>query len=300
MRHALPCAAAALALLAACDAFGPKARTSLEITTRDGTHLLVVDAKVNYLRVCYQSTVDAFSLTEYNGLRLPTWDAQKQSAADVIAWKDLDSIDFGKPVGDIGGDFCPGQPEKMAAQLRLRDGSQQQRELEDTTDEGVFGPTERGEVTVPLHAIASLKVVKDEHWPWSESQTYSDTVLHLTDSAGQTRVLDGFDIDAGNASKQHGDDSLISPFGESVTGFPVYVGGARLDLSWNLLKSVEFEPPPADGGPQKAKLTFTDGHSEEFTVRDGRIGSGGALGVSFRELKRIDVESKPQAPLKSS
>src|SRR5690348_10150906 len=57
MGYALPCAAAALVLLAGCDAFGPKPRTSLEITTRDGSKLLVVDAKVNYLRVCYESTV---------------------------------------------------------------------------------------------------------------------------------------------------------------------------------------------------------------------------------------------------
>jgi|GEM_PF-5710383 len=282
-----------LMLLALAAAGCAKGRPAAEITTRQGGHFLVVDPHANYLRVCYESQFDVMKLTAWTGLRIDESEAKPAVGQDQveIPWADIDRVDFGAPSGELG-DFCPGLPQYLAATVRFKDGHTEQHKLEDTTDDGVDGSAERGNVVIPLRNIASLTMVKDEKWPWStaEEQDYEVTIKATWTDGKVTVVTDPtYTL---NASKQRDNDSLISPVTDAAKGFPALIGGARVDLPWYVLKSIDVESAP--GEPVKDKLTFTDGHTEEVGMATANMDSltRDDNPESPVHVKHMDVEAK--------
>lgn len=259
MRHAVLLLSLALAA-AGCT----KPKPVAEITTRQGGHFLVVDPQADYVRICYEGEVDALKNMAWQGLRIDSAEVKAPSQEEQeIPWDKIEHIDFGTPYGDLG-EFCPGLPEYIAADVHYPDGRAEQHKLMDTTDDGINGLTERGKVVIPLRNVASLRVVKNEDWPWaSAEEKHYDVTLTVTWSNGKVTQVQmphyGFSY-----SKQHGDDLLQSPFSDFTYDFPALIHGARVDLSWSDIRSIDVESKP--GEPEKDKLTFTDGHTEEVGV----------------------------------
>lgn len=277
----------------------PKGRNVAEITTRQGGHFLVVDPTPNYERICYEGEIDAFKNTAWQGLRIDSSEVKAPAQEEVeIPWEKIDQIQFGAASGDLG-DFCPGLPESIAAEVRYKDGHTEHHALEDTTDDGIDGLTDRGKVVIPLRNVASLKMVPDQNWPWSTApEVYYDVTLTATWSDGKTSEVQQPEYYS-NASKHSGDDTLISPFSDYVPAFPALIDGAEVDLPWNVLKSIEIESKP--GEPERDKLTFTDGHTEEVmkTNADLQNLSRNDMNPDVEvRVTRMDVRSKPQVPPK--
>lgn len=284
------------AVIAGCDT-GPMDRVSLQITTRGGGNFLVVDAKANYAAACGPGEVDLFSLQDLVGLRpLSGASSAEPDKIEEILWKDITGVDFGAPSGNIG-DFCEGMPVSLAATVHYKDGTQQKRALQDTTDEGIEGKTERGDIIIPLREIAKLSLVKDEHWPWSydRSDVNYITRLHVTDRDGHAVDFPEFRVNT-SYTKQKGDEYLQVPYGsDEPHGLPVAIAGARLDLPWRLLKSADFLPFELNKDV-KARVTFADGHTEELTIRRGSIDSPllenvEQQSVPFNSMSHFDAQT---------
>ncbi|MGE5624412.1 MAG: hypothetical protein ACM3ZT_02570 [Bacillota bacterium] len=281
---------------AACE----KGRQVADITTRQGGHFLVVDPKADYVRICHEGEIDAFKNEAWAGLRIDSEEVKAPSQEEQeIPWEKIEHIDFGAPAGDLG-DFCPGLPEDIAAEVHYPDGHMEKHKLEDTTDDGINGLTERGKVVIPLRNVASLKMVPDQKWPWSTAaEKYYGVTLTATWNDGKTAVVQQPNFYF-NASKHHGDDTLVSPFGDYVYDYPAIIAGARVDLPWNMLKRIEIESKP--GEPRKVKLTFTDGHTEEVMQADANLENLSRDDNPETEVyvTRMDITSTPQVPPKNS
>lgn len=117
----------------------PKGRMVAQITTREGATYTVVDPEADYLRICWRSEIDALKLVDHQGLRI--FSKEKVTAgkdADEIPWTKIDSVNFGAGSGELG-EFCPGMPLSVAADVRFKDGHTEHHELTDTTDKGIRG-----------------------------------------------------------------------------------------------------------------------------------------------------------------
>jgi hypothetical protein len=274
----------------------PKGRLVAQITTREGATYTVVEPQANYLRVCWQSEIDISKLADHHGLRI--FSREKVTAgqdADEIPWTKIDSVDFGASSGELG-EFCPGMPLSVAADVRFKDGHTEHHDLTDTTDDGIDGLSARGKIVIPVREIAHLSMIPDQNWPWSiapESPKSAYTaVLTITDWDGSTTELPNPNISL-TTSKQSGNDSLESPFAATADGLPAVISGAKLDIPWHSLKSVDFEPLEA-GKSLRAKATFVDGHSEEFAVREGSlVGAEEKDETPFDDVKHLDVQTRP-------
>lgn len=282
-------------LLAACNR--PQDRNTLEIKTRAGQTFLIADAKANYLRICWEGQVDLSTLEDYTGLRTGTPPKSEDDGfhhGEELPWSDVDSISFGATHGDLG-EFCPGLPWTVSGEVHRADGKTEQREFEDTTDDGIWGLSERGRVTVPLRNVASLRRVPDQHWPWSED-TATDvqylTTLRPVHGDGSTDNFDSSFSVSDGWNKQKGDEYLSGPTSSYVDGLPASIGGAKVDIPWRMLKSVDLEPIP-NSDDMQAKVTFADGHVEQFQVRHSVIESG-QTSVIIDNLKHIDVSTKTE------
>ena len=276
----------------------PKGRPVAQITTRQGMNYLLIDPKANYVRVCWEGEIDAFKNVAWQGLRIDSSEVKAPSQEEQeIPWEKIDRVDFGAPSGDLG-EFCPGLPESIAAEVHYKDGHSEHHTLEDTTDDGIEGLGERGKLTIPLRAIAKLQMVPDQEWHWSEApQRNYDVTLRVTDIDGKTEEIKNPSVQLQH-NKQHGGDTLISPFSDYSEGFPALIGGAEVEVPWNTLKSVDFEY--AAGTGLKAKLGYGDGHTEEVGVQEASLEYGfGANVMLFDNLKHMDVQTALQPEPKS-
>jgi hypothetical protein len=270
----------------------PKQRLVAQITTREGATYTVVDPQTDYVRICWRSEIDAMKLVDHQGLRI--FSQEKVTAgqdADEIPWTRIDSVNFGASSGELG-EFCPGMPKSVAADVRFKDGHTEHHELTDTTDNGIDGLSERGKIVIPVREIARLNMIPDQNWPWSiapesPKSAYAVT-LTIIDTNGSTVQLENPAISL-TTSKQSGNDTLESPFGSTADGFPAVISGAKLEIPWHDLKSVDFEPLEAGKG-LRAKATFTDGHTEELGVREGTfVGAEEKDETPFDDVKNLQV-----------
>jgi len=283
--------------LTSCDNGAPK-RIDLQITTRGGGNFLVAGVEVSYVAVCYPGSYSPYDNVDDRGLRFSV-KPQKPDDPDYgdVLWKDIDSVSFGAPAGNRGG-ACDGLPTRVAAVVHYKDGHNESRDLEDTTDFGIEGQTDHGKIIVPLREVAKLGLVPDQDWPWArEPNVNYNEKLHLTHQDGKTQLFGYPEINT-NQGKGLDGQILVSPFGSNAEGLPTLIAGAREDIAWHLIKSVDFEPLGPDK-TLKGTVTFTDGHKEERVVRDLMMEDGQET-ASFYGLKRLEVEVHPTPVPKTS
>jgi hypothetical protein len=296
-----------LALL--CGSCGERSRTVIEIVTRGGATFLVVEPQANYERVCIDGQYSPNGDPDTQGLRAISADGndtQRSHSYDEIPWAAIDAISFAEPGGDIseeGGDFCPGQPIWIAATVHLKSGAMQHKNLIDTTDLGIRGKNERGQVVIPIREIARLKTIADQNWSWAQTRDHPLTnselpTLLVTTTSGATREF-WAPATSLNHDKYYGRYTLRPP-DHTPDGFPALIAGARAAIPWNMIKQVDIAgdrlPPP---GKTQAELTahivYADGHSEDVHVADGGIGTtkNGGDDIAFRDVVHIELAPKP-------
>ncbi|HJW41091.1 MAG TPA: hypothetical protein VJ476_07665 [Rhizomicrobium sp.] len=262
---------------------------------RDGTIFVVIEPGARYLAVCgdglYKSDGDA----DDDGLRAvrrgvdPT---QETTPDDELKWGELDTIAFGKGLGDIGAhtNDCSGTPLNVAATVRYKDGHTEQRALPDTTDLGIEGRTARGYLIAPIRDIAKLRMVADERWNWAKDSTVNDDVtgitLRITKRDGSSVTLanpqtevSSPKLDRYGVGHQYGND-----------GLPALFGGAHLGIKWNRIAHVAIWGP-ADA--LRGDITYADGHREDVVVEDAELSGGGIGGENgaphLSDIAKIDV-----------
>jgi hypothetical protein len=263
----------ALSLLAAGCA--PPHRMFAEITMHNGAVLTVLEPEAYYQQVCgdglYRSDgdPDADALHAVRvGVDASKWENGGMGPYDEIKWAGIDSIVFGKGLGDLGDAThgCSGTPLNVAATIRFKDGHVEQRALADTTDRGIEGLTERGPVIVPIRDIARLRMVPDGDWDWVKAQESSDlqaVTLHIVWRDGNRVTV--------------GDPEFIVPvarFSElgvtqhRIDGLPALAGGARLEIRWQFIASVKVS---GDANALQGDILYADGHRERLALADGEL-----------------------------
>jgi hypothetical protein len=292
-----------LALL--CGSCGERSRTVIEIVTRAGATFIVVEPQANYERVCIDGQYSLKGDPDTQGLRAVAAggdDTQRAHAYDEIPWTTIDAISFAEPEGDIG-DFCPGQPISIAATVHLKSGAMQRKSLVDTTDLGIRGRNERGDVVIPIREIDRLKTIADQSWSWAQTADHpiknSDLpTLLVTTTSGATRE---FWAPATSATddKYHGRYTLTPP-NHTPDAFPALIAGARAAIPWSTIKQVDIAgdrlPRPGQTHAQlTAHIVYADGHSEDVGVADGELSTtkDGGDSIELRDVIHIELAPKP-------
>lgn len=296
----------ALVVLVGC---GPPKKPAVEIMIRAGARFIVVEPQANYVRLCGPGTHLASGDIDVSGLRAVSSlseDHRDPTKGEEIPWDTVAEIRFrdliGNIGGELGGDFCGGQPHAVTATVTLKSGEVIQRQLIDTTDLGIEGVSERGFAVIPIRDIATLAVVPNQGWPWAKQYNrfpvHEDLpTIRVEPVSGPTR--DFWSPETGTVQeKVVGNRSLQTP-DFTRPGLPALIGGARIAIPWNSLKRVEIggERMPRPGQVE-AKLTgkafYSDGRNEEVGISDGVLTTtaGGGDRISLREVAVIEFVAK--------
>ncbi len=289
--------AVVLVTLSACS----KPQPAVRVTTREGGAFLIAHPIAKYERFCSDRSVSVRGDPDYQGLRI-AGTAAKDSESSSIAWSTIASIDLHEPVGNLGDGtsygLCEGSPESINATITFKDGHREQRQLIDTTDQGISGVSERGPIVVPIRDIAQLTVIADENWPWiqkyerdwtAQSRDDQSVTLNITTLDGASRTFNWPAVVMPRyKTSTHWSLQLPS---ERPNGFPVTIAGARIAVRWQDLQRFEGG---RDGAP--ARIIYTDnGRTETVTVVKGTVGGSGdseAQSVKLGNIVRLDVSMK--------
>lgn len=267
----------ALSLLAAGCA--PPHRMFAEITMHDGAVLTVLEPEAYYQAVCDQGVYrsdgdpDADALRAVRaGVDAAKWENGGMGPYDEIKWANINSIAFGKGLGDLGEAThdCSGTPLNVAAIIRFKDGHVQQRALADTTDRGIEGLTEHGPVIVPIRDIARLRMVPDGDWDWVKAQESSDlpaVTLNIVRRDGKHVTVSDpeFIVPVTRFS-------VLGVTQHRIYGLPALAGGARLEIRWQFIASVKVT---GDANALQGDILYTDGHRERVVLADGEMTGAG-------------------------
>jgi hypothetical protein len=262
-----------------------------EITMHDGTVLTVLEPQAYYQAVCDPGTTyrtdgepDADALRAVHaGVDATKWENGGMGPYDEIKWTDIDSIVFGKGLGDLGDAThdCSGTPLNVAATIRFKGGRVAQRALADTTDLGIEGLTERGPAIVPIRDIAQLRMAEgDRDWVGAQQNTdMSATTLHIVRRDGSRVTV--------------GDPEIIVPVERlsvlgvtqhRIYGLPALAGGARLEIRWPFIASVKIS---GDANALWGDIVYTDGHRERIALADGEMSGNGIAEADPLKLHSI-------------
>jgi len=290
-------------------------RNIVEITTRGGAAFMVVEPQANYVRICQAGDYAVSRDADMSGLRAVHGDSSEgyrdPTKGDEIPWDTIVKINFtdliGNIGGELGGDFCWGQPHAVAATVALRSGDVIQRQLIDTTDRGIEGASERGVIVIPIREIAMLAAVPDQGWPWSKQ--HNDPATHEELPLIRVEPVNGpirnfWSPETGTVhEKETGNRSLRTP-DYTRPGLPALIGGARIAIPWNSLKRVEIggERMPMAGKIEArlvGKIFYSDGRSEEVGISDGVITTtiNGGDSILLRDVAVIEIVPKEKRKL---
>jgi hypothetical protein len=298
-----------LILALSCAGCGERSRTVIEVVTRGGATFVVVDPQANYERICSDGMYSPRGDPDTQGLRaIPPEgdDTPRSHSYDEIPWTVIEAISFAEPMGDIsdsGGYFCPGLPLSVAATLHLRSGAMQHKNLVDTTDLGIRGKNERGDVVIPIREIARLKTIADQKWSWSLIRDHPLTnselpTLLVTTTSGATREFWAPGTSVVH-DKSYGRYTLRT-LNHTPDAFPALIAGARAAIPWSTIKQIDIAgdrvPRAGQSEPDlTAHIVYADGHSEDVGVDDGGLSTtkNGGDSVELRDVVRIELAPKP-------
>jgi hypothetical protein len=291
------CGLVAVVLLSAAGCSKPQ--PAVKVTTRAGGTFLIAHPIAKYERFCSDRSVSARGDPDEQGLRIAEAEG---SDSRSIAWSAIEGIDFHELVGDLGAGvsygLCEGSPKSINATVTFKDGHREQRQLTDTTDQGIAGVSERGPIVVPLRDIARLVAVEDENWPWiqkyerdytAQSRDDQGVTLNVKTFGGASRTLTRPEVVVPRI-KTSTHWSLQLPL-ERPDGLPVIIAGARITIRWQGLRRFEGG---RDGAP--ARIIYTDNdRTEAVAIVKGIIGGIGdteAQSEKLDDIARLDVSLK--------
>jgi hypothetical protein len=221
---------------------------AVKVTTRQGLSLVVVDPVIDYQHVCFDGAKIA-SDNEPRGLRLRD--------EKVVSWTSLGSVEFGKPQWHDQDDYCQKLPSDFKATLVMADGSHRAVELQNPTDYGLEGQTERGMVLVRFANIAKLAWLGKQNYPWIRSLEDLDgmiAVQHLPQydllftDGHHIRITDGATIEyiMPQFSDRTIPDAIVTrelevPNMESDHDIPANISGAKFSVRWKEIKEVDIK-----------------------------------------------------------
>lgn len=221
---------------------------AVKVTTRQGLSFVVVDPVIDYQHVCFDGAKIAPD-KEAKGLRLRN--------EKIVSWTSLSSVEFGKPQWHDQDDYCQKQPSDFKAALVMADGSRRAVELENPTDYGLEGQTERGMVLVRFTNIARLAWLGKQSYPWIRS-------FEVLDNSAPVQHLPQFDILFTDGHHIHQTDGttveyIMTQFSDrTIPGavvtreldvgnvaydkdIPVNTSGARFSVRWYEIKQLDIK-----------------------------------------------------------
>jgi hypothetical protein len=270
-----------------------------EITMHDGTVITVLEPQAYYQAVCDPGTTyradgepDAGALRAVRaGVDATKWENGGMGPYDEINWTDIDSIVFGKGLGDLGSATrdCSGTPLNVAATIHFKDGRVAQRALADTTDLGIEGLTERGPAIVPIRDIARLRMTDGDR-DWVTAQENSElpaATLHIVRRDGGRVTTDDPRIVV--PVERY---SVLGVTQHRIYGLPALAGGARLEIRWAFIASVKLS---GDANALWGDIVYADGHRERVALADGEMsgaGIGEANPLKLHSIAEIAVTTR--------
>jgi hypothetical protein len=268
-------------------------RTVAEITMHNGAVLTVLEPEAFYQAICDQGLYRVDGDPDADALRAVRSRADPTTAIgpyDQIKWSDIDSIAFGKGLGNQL-DYCSDTPLNVAATIHFKDGHVEQRALADTTDRGIEGMAERGPVVVPIRDIARLRMVPDGDWDWAKDrETGSPTTikLHITRRDGTGLTVGDPEIMVPSTRYS---ELGVTP--HRIYGLPALAGGARLEILWSSIASVTVS---GDANALRGDIVYADGHREQMPLADGELSGAGIapMDTSFglHDIAKITITKR--------